>query len=93
MPIVRDVLAVGLLDDAGDFHELDPGTKFKRAGNERARNDENMQSTKMLHEIVGYGAASSQMSQPEGIVAVHEYACFIKPPHDQTFLSAPRSKT
>ncbi len=77
MLVERGVFTVSELDDARDFYEIDARAIIEGACNGGAGDDQDIQAAIILNQRMGNGAASTQMSKPEGIVAVHQNACIV----------------
>lgn len=78
--VQRGIFAVSELYDARDLHEVDARAIIEGAGDGRTGDDQDLQSAVIFHQCMGDGATTSEMAEPEGIVAVHEDAGILEAP-------------
>src|SRR5207249_5714036 len=75
--IERRVVAVAQLDDAGHAHEVDARAKVEAADDRRAGEDQDGELLVALDQCMRDRAAAAQVAEPEGVVAVDEYATIL----------------
>src|SRR5262249_32473793 len=68
------IVAVAELDDAGDANEVDASPEAEAADDRRAGQDQDVQLLVLPDQGVGDGAATAEMPEPEGVMAVDEDA-------------------
>ena len=77
MQVQRDVVAIPKLDDPGDAHEVDTGTKIEAADDRRPRKDQHGRIAPGLDQVMRDRSASAEMAEPKRVVAVDQYASMI----------------
>ena len=70
----RRILAVVQLDDTRDADEIDPRLEVETADDRRAGQDQDRQALVALDQRVCDGPAAAQVTEPERIVTVDQYA-------------------
>src|SRR5439155_19611499 len=75
--VERRVLAVTQLDHAGHAHEVDARAEVEAADDRRARQDQDRELLVALDQRVRDRAATAQVAEAEGVMAVNEYAAIL----------------
>ena len=84
MQAERRVLPVSQLDDPRHPHEIDPGRELEAPDERRTGKYEDRELWKLGDQRLGNGSAPTQVTEPEGIMTVDEYASDVGLSHYRT---------
>ena len=92
----RRILAVVEFDHTGNTNEVHPGAKIEAADDRRARENQYREPLVFLDQGMGDCTATTQVTQPERVVAVYQHPDAIHTishtaPFEISFKSCPRA--